>query len=248
MKARKIEIGKTYQNITVLGVAQNTGKSYKMYDCRCEKCGKIFRKNGQEIFLYQAGGCSECWKTAAKLQRENDAASHIGEMFGNLEIIGYSGLKKMNGKMTPVMVCKCHKCQGETEIPLARLNSGQAKECARCARKNLAKGQKIILDASIDGTMIYSIVDRSKNKNNTSGFNGVSFQKRTGKWRAYINFKRKQYYLGSFTALDDAISARKAAEENIYGDFLKWYAEEYPDQWDKLQKLKSRNKHNDIKK
>lgn len=33
--------------------------------------------------------------------------------------------------------------------------------------------------------------------------------------------------------LEDAEKARKSAEKNIYGDFLKWYSEEFPQKWKK---------------
>ena len=36
--------------------------------------------------------------------------------------------------------------------------------------------------------------------------------------------------------IEDAVAARKAGEKAIYGDFLKWYAETHPEQWEKLKK------------
>ena len=54
-------------------------------------------------------------------------------------------------------------------------------------------------------------------KTNTSGYPGVSVHKLTGKWMARIwisTFKRQ--YLGLFTDLQDAIDARKAAEDKYW--------------------------------
>ena len=48
--------------------------------------------------------------------------------------------------------------------------------------------------------------------NNTSGFSGVSYHKRDGNWRAYISVDSKQKHLGNFDNIDEAVSARKAAE------------------------------------
>ena len=57
-----------------------------------------------------------------------------------------------------------------------------------------------------------------------------------GRFRAYITFRRKQYYLGTFDQIEDAVHARKEAEDKIYGDFLDWYRETYPDRWERLSK------------
>lgn len=52
-------------------------------------------------------------------------------------------------------------------------------------------------------------------------------------------FKRKKYYLGGYKELEDAAMARKQAEDNIYGPFLEWYAETYPEHWKRLQKRRA---------
>ena len=56
-------------------------------------------------------------------------------------------------------------------------------------------------------------------KNNTSGVHGVSFHKKTGKWRAYINHNRKQIYLGLFSSIEDAKYARVKAELEYHKEF-----------------------------
>lgn len=53
---------------------------------------------------------------------------------------------------------------------------------------------------------------------NTSGYTGVSFNKRTNKWRACICVNNKTIHLGQFCNKDDAIIARKNAEEQYYGE------------------------------
>ena len=40
-------------------------------------------------------------------------------------------------------------------------------------------------------------------------------------------FKKKCYYLGGYDSLDDAAKVRAAAEEKVFGDFVKWYGENY---------------------
>lgn len=50
------------------------------------------------------------------------------------------------------------------------------------------------------------------NKNNTSGYNGVSWYKRDKKWAARINVSYRTINLGRFLNKDDAINKRKEAE------------------------------------
>ena len=61
--------------------------------------------------------------------------------------------------------------------------------------------------------------NRRKPKNNTSGTTGVYWNRRLQKWCAYIYPNKKTIYLGSFNIKDDAINARKEAENKYYGEF-----------------------------
>lgn len=42
-----------------------------------------------------------------------------------------------------------------------------------------------------------------------------------GRYRAYINFRRKQYYLETYDRLEDALAARKEGERKIFGEYIK---------------------------
>jgi hypothetical protein len=55
--------------------------------------------------------------------------------------------------------------------------------------------------------------NQKRYKSNTSGHIGVSFVKATGKWRAQIRVDTRGKHIGTFTNIEDAIAARKAAEE-----------------------------------
>ena len=62
-------------------------------------------------------------------------------------------------------------------------------------------------------------------KSNTSGYNGVYYNKKRGLWVAQITFQGKTRYLGAFGRLTDAVKARKRGEE-IYDEFLERFEEE----------------------
>lgn len=66
------------------------------------------------------------------------------------------------------------------------------------------------------------IVDRTQNNyntglrvTNTSGHKGVSWNKRTKSWRAYIGGTKGRIELGHFKKIEDAIAARAEAEAKV---------------------------------
>ncbi|RGX57740.1 AP2 domain-containing protein [Thomasclavelia ramosa] len=66
----------------------------------------------------------------------------------------------------------------------------------------------------IDGTSLANISEKRKiNKNNSSGHKGVHYDKQRKKWVAQITFQRKNHNLGRFNTLEEAVEARKKAEE-----------------------------------
>lgn len=123
------------------------------------------------------------------------------------------------------------------------LQRGGVKSCKCLGRENSsangkANGQKIVDNYVVEGTNINNLTAKIP-KNNTSGVKGVSFRKDRGRWVAQIDFKGKHYYLGSYMEKEKAIKARKLAEDKMFGDFLKWYSEEYPERWQKIRKTGS---------
>jgi|ERR1035437_1587146 hypothetical protein len=61
--------------------------------------------------------------------------------------------------------------------------------------------------------------NRVEPKNNSSGTKGVSFDKRDGKWRAYISLGKKQTSLGYFSTKEGAVIVRQKAEKEMFGEF-----------------------------
>jgi hypothetical protein len=63
--------------------------------------------------------------------------------------------------------------------------------------------------------------NRGPNKNNTSGFKGVKFHKKTSKWQAQITKDRKRYNLGLFHTPEAAHVAYESAAKKFYGEFAR---------------------------
>lgn len=115
--------------------------------------------------------------------------------------------------------CQCD-CGTKKWIRADHLKEGAVVSCG-CKKSERCKNY-INKKYNIDGTNVKTIT-KKKNKNNTSGCTGVDFVKNIKKWRSRIFFKGRYYSLGFFANKEDAINARKEAEENLFGKFLEWY-------------------------
>lgn len=63
--------------------------------------------------------------------------------------------------------------------------------------------------------------NRGKQRNNSSGFKGVSWQKQKGRWQAQIRANGKTRHLGLFHDPKEAHAAYVAAAERLHGEFAR---------------------------
>ncbi len=138
-----------------------------------------------------------------------------GRRFGSLIV-----LKKEDNHICPSGVyvtiwrCRCD-CGQEKRVMAKHLKEGVIKSCGCIQGKT----------TFYKGTRVALINDNVKiHKNNKSGCRGVCWNKSHDKWMAYINLAKKPYNLGLYDKLDDAIKARKAAEERLYNPVIEEYA------------------------
>lgn len=68
-------------------------------------------------------------------------------------------------------------------------------------------------------TQSQNLMNRSISKNNSSGVAGVYFDNHRNKWIAEIKINREKIRLGDFTSFDDAVTARKNAEDELFGEY-----------------------------
>lgn len=62
-------------------------------------------------------------------------------------------------------------------------------------------------------------MNRRIQSNNTSGVTGVRYRDDQGKWIARIKINGKEKHLGTFSCYEDAVKARKQAEEKYFGEY-----------------------------
>lgn len=141
----------------------------------------------------------------------------IGDRFEKLTVIGFDG---------KYAICKC-ECGNTKSIRKTSLTLKKCptKSCG-CIQKQVAIniGSKTIADNSrkqIERNIAYhtnfQVITQDKPPvNNTSGVKGVSWNKEKEAWDAYINIHGKRIRLGRYSKFEDAVKARKRAEEEYF--------------------------------
>ena len=128
-----------------------------------------------------------------------------GQRFGRLTAVEPA---ENIGSMT-AWRCRCD-CGRETVVTTGRLRNGQTTSCG-CKPKG----------TFVDGTCVELLRSKTIRRNNTSGVTGVEWVPAVGKWKAVIFFKGKRHYLGCYEAFEDAVRARKEAEEEYFEPVLR---------------------------
>ena len=113
---------------------------------------------------------------------------------------GYSGYKSITTRI-----------DGKT-VTLATLLTGYAY-CDHKDRNPLNNRRSNLREA----THTENMRNCSRRRDNTSGYIGVTWDKRSEQWEAQLVFNKKCLHLGKFTNKEDAFKARLEAELKYYG-------------------------------
>lgn len=70
-------------------------------------------------------------------------------------------------------------------------------------------------------TPVLNAANRTKSHMNTSGFKGVSFDKRTAKWRARLRFGGCNRSLGYFISKAEACEVYRRVSHEIFGEYAR---------------------------
>lgn len=145
------------------------------------------------------------------------SADMMGFESGRLRVVEYAGQK--DGKA--LWKCKCI-CGGVCYHTTTDLKSRQPQSCG-CLQKELAR--ELVVKAGrkrvFEGGSCLNAYSAGLSDNNTSGVKGVSFHKKSEKWRAQIKYAGKNYYLGLYADMKEAAMVRMDAEEFIKENFNK---------------------------
>lgn len=140
-----------------------------------------------------------------------------GQRFGRLVALNRTGRHDKKGSV--YWRCRCD-CGNELEVTENSLVFGNYRSCG-CRRQEVWKDIHNKLHR-MDGTCVEWIEKRKSRSDNTSGFRGVTKLK-NGRYRVGIGFKGQRFHVGNYGTYEEAVEARKEAEELIHGGFLRAY-------------------------
>lgn len=184
----KLDVNHTIGHWTVL--RKNGDRTWL---CRC-RCGT--ERNVPETWLL-SGLSKSCGCRKSRAQDLHE------KRFGRLTVIEPIGEKHPDGSIRWQCVCDCGN---ETVVSSNHLLQGHTMSCGCWNRETFKSGK-----THVQGTCLEILFSPTIRKNNTSGHTGV--HKKGSKWIAYITVGKTFYWLGSYDNYEEAVDARKKAEE-----------------------------------
>lgn len=212
-KKRYIDLrGQRFGRLTVLDEEPKSDQG-KLWHCRCD-CGNELwvRQNSLQKGNTQSCGC---------LQREMSSQLKVdlrGRKFGRLTVLNEEPVRstRKDGKGSRVFYHVHCDCGSETWVLSDALLSGHTQSCGclnRDARAEFSRSNYV------DGTSINNLLQQTPT-HNRSGYKNVSYDSRTGKFRAAVRFKGKNYILGSYEDPEEASNAAEQFREQVIYPFL----------------------------
>ena len=221
--------GKRFGRLTVLRQAESqvseNGSRSTMWECLCD-CGKETVVSGAHLQNGHTKSCG-CLALETKSRRSNN---DIHYEFKDDYVIGYtrSGEHFIFDPDDFETVSKYCWSIANTGYVAARGSDGKIIHLHRLVSKatmnmvvdhinhDKLDNRKCNLRA---GEQKINVWNMGLRRNNTSGVTGVSFDNSRMKWHSTLVENGIFHYLGRFDSFDDAVAARKAAEEKYFGEY-----------------------------
>ncbi len=209
------------QRFTRLEVIRETeprnGRRYAL--CRCD-CGTVREFNVYKLLSGQTKSCGCLGRERITESGRAKAKDLTGLTFGKL-----TALRKDVGKLSGgslVWICAC-ECGNEIPVPSRDLLSGNTKSCG-CSLSEFTRSLKDYNEKryTVDGAFV-PLLRQKVQPNNKTGVKGVSIRRKKDgslQYLANISIKGKRHYLGIYSTLEEAVTARKKAEENYHKPYI----------------------------
>lgn len=217
MSSAKNLVGTKIGRLTLIKRKRENNRTY--YYCRCD-CGNEKWIRADHLGKVVSCGC---------LNKEQNLFKHIdikGNKYGRLLVLNITDKRDLNNGSV-IWECACD-CGNKAYVPESYLVKGTIRSCGCLGRENSQNNISKAIDKHLEthikeGTNL-QVIDRDiPIKTNTSGVTGVKFDKTRQKWYAEIEFKGKKHYLGRYINKEDAVNARKEAEEKFFKPIIEKY-------------------------
>lgn len=211
--------GQRFGSLVVLYRVVGAGPT--TWRCRCD-CGATKDVLASNLVEGRITSCG-CRATANAAKIGKHQANFVdltGLRFGKLVAVFYDNLRRK-------WVCRCD-CGGSCMLATTYLTNGSRTDCGCEAAKAAAKRVQDGTNGNVMGTNINAIqhiMDGKIRASNTSGATGVRIIHRQSGvvYGARITVRGKDINLGLYQSMEEAIKARKGAEEKYFGGILEAY-------------------------
>ena len=141
--------------------------------------------------------------------RGYDIDKFINVKFNHLTLM--KSLNKTDKNNSKLALFKCD-CGNEKELVFTQVLNNQVKSCG-CKQGNLNSEQR-----NKQSNSLIKFYSNNTMKNNKTSHTGISIV--NNKYRVRIQVNKKPIHIGYFDTLEDAIKARKIAEEKYFKQIL----------------------------
>lgn len=189
--------------------------------CKCS-CGKLFKTRYDSVTSGRTPSCGHLTQFKTK------------DLTGvrNGKIVAVKRLRM--GEKTSIWEVKCD-CGNVREMTAECFVKSKSCGCDqhREWKNNVETARK---NYCVDGTSLpHTKINKKPPRSSTSGHVGVSWDSAREKWTAQIYFKGKNYYLGRYGTLKEAVEIRQAAERAMFGGFHKEFSQKFPEIWEGIK-------------
>lgn len=202
--------GQVFGELTVLHIAEKQRKNGGVWwTCRCA-CGQEYDVPGTLLVTGRRTNCNN------KVHKKYFKKDISGQKFRMLTAMYPTEERNVRGGV--IWHCRC-ECGNEVDVPYNQLVYCNMVSCG-CKKTEHDQNLRKYL-THVNGTSIDILKSKKIPANSTTGARGVYLIK--GKYVAKIVFQQKAYYLGSFYDFEDAVQARKEAEEILFDGVTAYY-------------------------
>lgn len=203
------------------------GRCIAKWDCLCD-CGNIISTVGKNL---KQGYTTSCGCYQKEKERENGKKCKI---YNRYDLSGEYGIG-WTSNTNQEFYFDLEDYDKIKNYCWSENNSGKGYIYTSFERRNMFLHNLILSDSEIDHINHnpkdnrknnLRVVTRSQNqmnvgikRNNSSGATGVCWDKQNNSWVARIQKDKIRHVLGHFSNFDEAVRARKIAEERYFGEY-----------------------------
>ena len=213
----KEKIGSSYGSLTIVRQCENINGAIA-YECLCD-CGRTRKVIGSYLRNGRITSCGH--ERPFRLENEYDLSGEYGICYmGNrrafflFDIEDYEKIKDYHWFVSHYGYAYCSKNNKSYKAHRIIMDCPDGLEVDHINHDTLDNRKSNLRICSHGNNM-----KNMPKRNSQSGITGVTHNKKYGYWIARIGLNKTTKHLGCFKNKEDAISARKQAEIEYFGEF-----------------------------